>query len=142
MQEWAEQVKAARSASDALMFHLGEQGASIMPDEEQNAHDAASIHYIAQFRYPDQVVVTVFLMTMDHQTQSPVVIENMTTKPDNKRGQGFGRRTIAAIRTWAAECGVTEIRATQVDPSNVGFWEKCGFRQAQDENRCNDFVWP
>ncbi len=79
---------------------------------------------------------------MDHQTDSDVVIENITTLPDDKKRHGFGSKAIAKILQWATDRGLKEIRATQVAGEiNKNFWEKNGFVLQKEPNPCRDFVY-
>lgn len=111
-----------------------------MASSEQSP-DVGSLHYIVKFLFKaDCILTTVRITLKDHQTDSDVVITNMTTLPEDRRGQGFGSKAITKILQWAADNHLREVRATQVAQYNESFWSKNGFTKDEEPNPCNDFV--
>jgi predicted GNAT family N-acyltransferase len=94
---------------------------------------------IVQFNFEQNTVVTIRLLFHD-QTNSDVVITNMTTLPEEQKGKGFGSRAIKEILRWAQDNKLTEVRATQVESANEKFWIKNGFVKDSKHNNSNDFI--
>jgi len=125
---------------DALVASLKTYDASVESDED--AHDVAALHYRITFSFPENTVVTIGIILMDHQTDSDVVIETMTTLPALRRRTGFGSKAIAKVLQWAADHGLKDVRATQVaGRDNESFWRKNGFIRQKEPNPLNDFVY-
>lgn len=121
---------------DAKVSELEADGATIKPDLK----DMGVFAYIATIPFESGIVVTIRFCLEDWQTDSDVVITNMTTLPDTKIRKGFGRKGLAHILNWARRHRLTEIRATQVREDNRGFWEKNGFTLYPEPNPCKDLV--
>lgn len=137
---WVKEVKEKKPKMDVLIASLQMYGANVEYDDESN--DMAALHYRALFLFPEDTIVTIGIILMDHQTDSDVVIETMTTLPEFQKRKGFGSKAIAKVLQWAANSGLKDIRATQVaGKSNESFWRKNGFIQQENPNPCNDFVY-
>jgi|GEM_PF-4519772 hypothetical protein len=138
---WVKEVKAKKPEMDALVASLRKYGASVEPDKDSN--DIASLHYRVVFSFLEQeAIVTIGIILLDHQTNSDVVIETMTTLPNNKIRKGFGSKAIANILQWAADNGFKDVCATQVaGEDNENFWRKNGFLRQENPKPCNDFVF-
>ena len=138
--QWIREVREKRIEMDALIASLKIYSACVESDED--AHDVAALHYRIIFSFPENTVVTIGIILMDHQTDSDVVIETMTTFPELRRRTGFGSKAIAKVLQWAADHGLKDVRATQVAGlDNESFWRKNGFIQQKEPNPCNDFVY-
>lgn len=140
MQKWILKVKDEQPRIAALVIGLMIYGAKVKLEEESN--DIASLHFSVKFSFVDNVVVTIGIILMDHQTESDLVIETMTTLPEESCREGFGSQAISKLLLWARNNQFKEVRATQVSsPENEAFWKKNGFTKAPPPNPCNDFVW-
>ena len=137
---WINEVESFRPEANRLALLLENYGATVMPE---NSREVGSIPFIVTFNFDDDkdVKVTVRIIFKDHQTNSDVVITNMTTLPGNKKGMGFGSRAMEFFLKWAKDNNLKDVRATQVDTSNENFWSKNGFVKAEGINPCNDFVY-
>ncbi|MBI3952811.1 MAG: hypothetical protein HY336_02545 [Candidatus Doudnabacteria bacterium] len=69
-----------------------------------------------------------------------LVITNMTTLPDSKKGKGHGSDALGRVLAWANEHGLQSIRATQVQKESENFWAKNGFEKDPEHSQTNDFV--
>lgn len=140
MREWVRKVQEQKPHMDALARLLSNYGAEASPDEE--SHDVASLHYSVRFSFPGNVVVTIGIILMDRQTDSNVVIETMTTLPQESRSKGFGSKALQYLLQWAHDNQLLQVRATQINnPDSERFWKRNAFVQAPSPNQCNDFVW-
>lgn len=75
------------------------------------------------------------------QSDSDVVITNITLQPPTERRRGYGSSIVRELISWAKENGWNEIRATQVvNPSSKQFWIKNGFVFAPEPNQTSDFI--
>lgn len=135
---WIARVEKERPRIDALVRALQNYGGTAEFDDE--SHDV-SLHYSVQFAFPDDVVVTIGIILMDHQSDSDVVIETMTTLPQESRRKGFGSQAVSQLLRWAKDNQLKEVRATQVRKDNEKFWRDNGFISAPEDNPCNDLVW-
>lgn len=136
IRRWAEYIKTVRLEMNALAQRLTEYGATVEPEESSVI---AELSYSIQFAFEGAIVTVIFLLK-DHQTDSDVVITNMTTLPKSQCGKGFGSQAIQTLLAWATDNGLGEMRATQVSGENESFWQGNGFVKCQDPNPCNDFV--
>lgn len=94
------------------------------------------------FLHDTTAETNIFFHLMDWQTDSDVVITNMTTLPSEKCGEGFGSKALEIFISWARENNLHEIRATQVSSSRSKyFWEKNEFTRCADPNPCGDYVY-
>lgn len=134
-----ENFEAEREKADALVAQLERRGAVITP-ERQNV---GAFEYQVQFPFEDEkAVVTIFLSLKERQTDSDVVITNMTTLPDTAKSKGLGSRVLEYVLDWANENGLNEVRATQVsNERSQKFWEKNGFKEIKGPNPTGDFVY-
>ena len=90
---------------------------------------------------PPGPVCTIRFRLLDHNSDSDVVITNMTVKPAGGRRGGFGTGVLEAVIEWAAAVGFKEIRASQIsNEDSRRFWVKNGFIRAENPNPCNDHV--
>lgn len=134
---WAKKVEAAREEKNVLVKLLHRYGAKTCPEDSP---EIGALPYIVEFSFEDDVVVTLFIMLMDWQTDSDVVITNMTTLPTDKQNKGFGKKAINCFLQWARNNHLRDVRATQVSKDNEGFWLKNGFLKCKEPNPCNDFI--
>lgn len=95
--------------------------------------------YIIQF--PFENGVTTIRIVFADPSGADLVITNMTTLPDEKKGQGFGSKAIQQLLSWAKENNLTRIRAVQVEEHNESFWGKNGFVKDEEPNPSNDFIY-
>ena len=138
--EWVQKVQDDKPRIDALVNLLSNYGARTALDEE--SHDMASLHYSVQFLFPDNVVVTIGIILMDYQTSSDVVIETMTTLPQESCSKGFGSRALSCLLQWVHDNRLREVRATQINNrDSERFWQRNGFVKAPPPSPCNDFIW-
>ena len=93
--------------------------------------------FILSFRF-EGVIVTVRII-LDDPSGADVVITNMTTLPKQKRGGGYGCKTIRSILQAARESNLRNIRAVQVQEKSEGFWKKMDFVPLN--NQANDFSY-
>jgi hypothetical protein len=109
-------------------------GARIEPDSmgEQDA-------YILTFTLED--ATTTIRIKFNDYSGSDLVITNMTTLPDEKKGSGYGTSAIQQLISWAKTNQLTTIRATQVQRTSEGFWIKNGFTKAEEPNPTNDYLY-
>lgn len=139
--QWVAEVSEKKKEMDNLAFSLGDYGAEVEADE--NSNDAVSLRYVVKFLFLGNVVVTIGIILMDHQTDSDVVIETMTTLPVDKTCLGYGSKAIHNFLQWALQMGLNEVRVTQVSGiENENFWKNSGFSCQQGDNLCKDFVYP
>jgi|SRR3989344_3715958 len=135
--EWVKKVEEAKPRMDAMVKCLDDlTGVRVDPGDPM---EAGALPYVITM-FGEDVTVTVRMSLMDWQTDSDVVITNMTTFPLNERRKGFGRRAVMTLISWARAHNLKQVRATQVHSSNEGFWVKCGFVKNNPPNPCNDFV--
>lgn len=85
-------------------------------------------------------VTTIRFLLFDHNSNSDLVITNMTTLPEERQRQGMGMAAVRKLRAWAYDCGMQTVRATQVQQQSEGFWKRIGFTRASEPNPCNDYV--
>jgi len=135
---WIKEVEAARSEMNALVALLQNYDSQVHPE---NSPEVGSLPYIVKFLFENGVVITIRMILKDWQTDSDVVITNMTTLPQSQRKRGFGKKAVRRILQWARDNHLNEVRATQVSEFNEGFWLKNGFRKCGEPNPCNDFVF-
>jgi len=138
--QWIREVKGEKTEMNILVASLEKYGASVESDKD--LRDVAALHYRIIFSFPENTVVTMGIILMDHQTNSDVVIETMTILPKHRKRMGFGSKAIAKVLRWAADNGLRDVRATQVaGQDNENFWKKNGFIQQKKPNPCNDFIY-
>lgn len=138
LERWIVHVEAVRPHMDELAKRLEPAGAIVEPEV---TNVVGELTYIARFPWPEQdAVTTLRFLLKDHQTDSDVVITNLTTLPEQKRGNGLGSQAVQRLLQWAADNYLNEVRATQVGPENESFWRKNGFEKCPAPNPCNDFV--
>lgn len=116
--------------ADKLVQQLELYGAEIAGPDPMNA---GSFSYKIKFPFPsEEAFVNMWLELKDWQTDSDLVITNMTTVPDDKKSHGFGSRALASVLEWAHKNNLREVRATQVSNDRSGsFWEKSGFKKEE-----------
>ena len=131
------EIEALEPQKNALVALLQNYGAKTLPKKEP--HILGALPYVAQFLFEGSGMVTIYFCLMDWQTDSDVVITNMTSFPQIS---GYGKRAITNLLQWARDNSLKEVRATQVHESNEGFWLKNGFEKCPPPNPCNDFVFP
>jgi uncharacterized protein YjdB len=109
-------------------------GAQIEPDSmrEQDA-------YILKFSV--EGATTAIRIKFNDYSGSDLVITNMTTLPDDKKGSGYGTAAIQQLISWAKENQLSTIRAAQVQRASEGFWTKNGFVKAEEPNPTNDYLY-
>lgn len=136
--DWIIHVEAVRSEMDSLAKRLEEYGAMVVPCQTSTVGD---LPYVARFQFQD-AVTTVYFLLKDHQTESDVVITNMTTLPIEHRSDGYGSKALQLVLKWATANGLTEVRGTQVhNDRSESFLERNGFKKYPKPNPCNDFVY-
>ena len=107
-----------------------------------NPKNVGGFEYVLTFCPNDQVRVTVAFCLADWQTDSDVVITNMTTLPEVEQGKGYGSQVIDIIIDWATRNKFNEVRAVQVsNPKAQNFWEKNGFIYLPEPNPTGDCVY-
>lgn len=70
-----------------------------------------------------------------------LIITNMTTLPEDLKGQGHGGNVLQEFLGIMKEQGMTDIRAVQVQEPSESFWLKNGFIKAPEPNPTNDFLY-
>ncbi len=125
---------------DAMVSQLESYGAEISGPNPENL---GSFSYKAKFPFNEnEVVVNIWFELKDWQTDSDVVITNMTTLPDDKKGGGFGSKALGLILEWAEKNNLKEIRATQIsNDRSASFWENNGFKKVA-ESSTGDYLFP
>lgn len=137
LREWSRHVAASADATDALMATLEGFGAIV---ERIKSRAANQLEYSAKFP-AGETTVTVKIIMLDSQTDSDIVIANITVLPEADTGKGYGGEAIRRILAWAGQRRMNEVRATQVgNPQARKFWEKNGFLLAPEPNPCKDLV--
>ena len=86
----------------------------------------------------DCAVVTIRIGFSDY-CGADLIITNMTTLPDDAKGQGFGSQALQTLLCWANEHNMSDIRAVQVQEPSESFWIKNKFVKMPEPNQCNDF---
>lgn len=125
-----------REKTTAIVGELSRKGAQIAPSLD----NIGAFDYVLVFPF-NEIQVTVFISIADWQTNSGVVITNMTTLPATDRRKGYGSLAIRAIREWACHNKFNEIRATQVSDTDAQrFWERNGFILLPEPNPIGDLV--
>lgn len=120
------------------MEGLALYGAEVVPN---SFHNVGAFDYIVTFIPARDVRVTVCLSIADWQTESDVVITNMTTLPVEECGKGYGSRVIEIIIRWATVNHFNEIEAVQVsNPNAERFWERNGFEKLPEPNPIGNYV--
>lgn len=121
----ASKVAEAKPRINALVLLLENYGATWEIDPD--SRDVAALHYKIRFSF-DGAVVTIGIIMLDWQSNSDVVIETMTTLPDNEKRKGFGTQAVGKLLQWAKDNNLIRVCATQVcGIENEIFWEKNGF---------------
>ncbi len=95
--------------------------------------------YIIQFNFEEGNSKTTLRILFNDKTGSDVVITNMTSLPETRKG--FGSNAIKILLEWARANNLNEVRATQVQSEIEEFWTKNGFTKDKEPNSCNDFVY-
>lgn len=95
--------------------------------------------YIIQFPFKNSI--TTIRIVFAESSGADLVITNMTTLPEEKKGQGFGSKAIQQLLLWAKENNLINIRAVQIEKHNESFWEKNGFVKDTELNQSNDFIY-
>ena len=95
--------------------------------------------YLLQKKQED-AMVTIRIGLNDY-SGADMVITNMTTLPDDMKGQGYGSTVEQELITAATAQGMKDIRAVQVQKLSQTFWEKNGFVKAPEPNNTNDFLY-
>lgn len=138
---WIARVDAARPAMIELAATLQQPDITVQQNV-QLRNLCSAIPFIAMFAFEDDVTVHIFFQFMDHQTDSDVVITNMTTLHENTRSNGFGSKAMQLFLAWAKQHNLHEIRAAQVaDPRSQRFWIRNGFTKDTNPNPCTDFLY-
>jgi GNAT superfamily N-acetyltransferase len=138
LKQWLAHIEAVRADIDSLVQLLKNYGATVEPEKTRIVGE---LPYIIEFRSLEPAAVTtVRIILKDHQTNSDVVITNMTTLPRDKRKLGLGSKAIQSILQWAADNHLNEVRATQISEGNESFWQRNGFEKCPPPNPCNDFI--
>ncbi|MCE9643542.1 MAG: GNAT family N-acetyltransferase [Candidatus Andersenbacteria bacterium] len=139
--EWVRKVDDSRLAAIELVLRLQGEGV-IVGLNRRLGRVSNVIPFTAMFLHGVEAETNIFFQLLDWQTDSDVVITNITTLPDLKRGYGFGSIAVQKLICWARENNLHEIRATQVgDRNSQRFWEKNGFIRCSDPNPCGDYVY-
>lgn len=97
--------------------------------------------YIIQFNFEEGKTKTTLRILFNDETGSDIVITNITTLPDEAKSKGFGSSSIQNILQWARTNNFNEVRATQIQTENEGFWIKNGFTKDGESNLSNDFIY-
>lgn len=95
--------------------------------------------YIIQFNFEEGNSKTTLRILFNDRTGSDVVITNMTSLPETRKG--FGSNAIKILLEWARANNLNEVRATQVQSEIEEFWTKNGFTKDKEPNSCNDFIY-
>lgn len=138
--QWIAHVEAIRPALHTVAQTLTAHGANI---ERHRQEAQGEIAYRVTFKYPvHNAVVTLRILLADTDSDSDLVITNMTTLPDKKKRHGLGSKTIQSLLAWAHSHNLKEIRAVQVgNPDSQRFWEKNGFKRCPEPNPCSDYIY-
>ena len=138
---WIQKVSENRLAAIELVLRL--QGPGVIVGLNQRLERVLNlVPFTMMFLHGVEAETNIFFHLMDCQTDSDVVITNITTLPDLKRSHGFGSIAVQKLICWARENNLHEIRATQVGNRRSGrFWEKNGFIRCSDPNPCGDYVY-
>jgi predicted GNAT family N-acyltransferase len=86
----------------------------------------------------EQTIVTIRIV-LDDQSDAHMIITNMTTFPETKRCQGYGRGALSVLLRAARDNNLGDIRAVQVQEESEPFWKKMGFVSLY--NHTNDFIY-
>ena len=139
IRDWVLNVETKKPEMNILVSLLKNYDATV---EFKDSMDVAALHYNLSFRFEDGAIVTIGIILMDHQTDSDIVIETMTTLPKSQKGKGFGSKAIGKVLQWAKDNGLKSVRATQVSNlDSENFWKKNGFIKDEGPNPCNDFIY-
>ncbi|KKW11593.1 MAG: hypothetical protein UY50_C0010G0018 [Parcubacteria group bacterium GW2011_GWA2_49_9] len=136
-----ENIEAEREAAFALVRELEQFGARVtIPESGKRNMGALSFQVTFPFQN-EGAEVNIFLLLKDWQVDSDVVITNMTTLPEDKRGVGLGGKALKFILDWATSHHF-DVCATQVgDPRSEKFWTDNGFALSQGANPTHDLVY-
>jgi hypothetical protein len=124
--------------ADELVFDLKTYGARYV---RRDARNVGAYDYYVHFCFAPPIVVSVHLELMEHQTESDVVITNVSLIPLEERGKRRGTLVIHLIQQWAREYGFNEIRATQIATNNARFWMRNDFVPDPDHARTSDYIF-
>ena len=139
--EWVRKVDQNRVAMVELVRQLARPGV-IVGCNHRLRRVCNVVPFFALFLNDLSAETHIFFQLMDWQTNSDVVITNMTTLPKEKCRHGFGSDAVRIFLEWARENDLHEIRATQVgDSDSQRFWEKNGFVRCAEPNPCGDYVY-
>ena len=136
-----ENIDAEREAAFAVVRQLERYGATVIVPEHA-LKNVGALQFQVTFPFQqEEATVNIFLSLKDWQTDSDVVITNMTTLPEAKQGEGLGSKALKSVLEWAAE-NQFEVRATQVsDPRSEKFWSDNGFAATEGPNPTGDFIY-
>ncbi len=123
----------SKEGLDYLVKTLEEYGASIAPQEK------VAGAYIISFN-SEEAVTTVRILLEDY-SGADLVITNMTTLPDSKKGIGLGSGALKNLISWAHQNNLKNIRAVQVQKQSEDFWIKNGFVRCDEPNPTSDFAY-
>lgn len=87
--------------------------------------------------YETGKAVTTIRFVLDDVSGAGLAITNMTTLPESETRKGYGTVAVRNLVNYAKTCGISDIRAVQVQPESEGFWVRSGF--TPEGNPTNDF---
>ncbi len=141
MTSWVKEIEVARPATDTLVALLQNYGAVVEPQDPRET-GVGVLPYVVSFPFPgESALVTMWIIFKDHQSDSDVVITNMTVQPETERRKGLGFKAVTSLLAWVRANNLKEVRATQVSQDNEAFWMNNGFVKDEPPNPCNDFVF-
>ncbi len=122
---------------DALVLQLVQYNARVVSLRREKVF--GELPYRATFRFfnPKAVIYIRFCL-QDWQSDSEVVITNMTARP---KGKGFGSQALQRLLQWAHDNNFQTVEVVQVNSKSESFWQKNGFEKYPEPNKCNDFVY-
>ena len=137
--EWPAKIEAERQRVDAMVAQLASEDVKI---ERYMENNVGALSYHLTFSFPKEEAETnVFISLLDYQTDSDLIITNMTTLPDSAKSRGLGSEAIRKITEWAKANNLKTIRAVQVAfPESQKFWKKNGFAAVKN-SRSGDFLF-
>lgn len=78
-------------------------------------------------------------MVLNSYSGAGMVITNMTTLPEEQRGNWYGSRALKILLLWARNRNLKNIIVSQVTTNSEGFWLKNDFLKMN--NATNDFLY-
>jgi GNAT superfamily N-acetyltransferase len=138
LQDKFAEIAAARPAVETMVAQLAEFGATAEPF----GRAIDGIDYIVAFAFPEQGAhITLSITLQDYETGADLVINTMTTLPEEQQSKGLGSEVVRRLLEWAKRNKLRTIRAVQVmEPRSRKFWMKNGFA-AVPRSTTSDFLF-